>query len=70
MGEESEKKKEWISMGKALNAKPKSLYFRLLRAMENLWKSQPRFGGSLHFKVSLAQGGGWMTGGCGVIRAS
>lgn len=25
---------------------------------------------SLHFKLSLEQGGGWMTGGCGVTGAS
>lgn len=55
-------------MGKALNAKLKSLDFRLYGP----WRTSGslRFGGSLHFKLSLAQGGGWMTGGCGVIRAS
>lgn len=50
-GSRGEARKEWVSMGRALNAKLKSLDLRLLWVTESLWKSQPRLEGSLHFKL-------------------
>ena len=50
-GSKREARKEWVSIGRTLNAKLKSLDLRLLWVTESLWKSQPRLEGSLHFKL-------------------